>query len=102
MITVTVCVAVTCPFWLVAVSVYVVVSCGETDCDPLALTGPRPEMVTVWAFSTFHVKVELWPRLMVVGFAVNVTIRGALPCVTDTVTWQVTDAGVGAPLGCGR
>jgi hypothetical protein len=47
-------------------------------------------MSTESAFSTFHVNVDDWPCVMVVGFAVKLMMRGACPCWTVTVTLQVT------------
>jgi hypothetical protein len=87
--------AVSDPKRFVAVSVYSVVAEGVTDLVPVADTVPTVgEIVIVSAFSTFHDRVDESPARIVIGFAVNATIRGASPrSITVTVTVQVA-AGV--------
>src|SRR5580658_8999713 len=88
-LTFTVAAAVTLPAELVAVSTYVVVAAGDTICEPLRFTIPRPgEMLTVAAFCTVQASVDVWPLLMVAGFAVKVMICGTAPGVTVTATLQ--------------
>jgi len=57
--TVTVAVLVALPVALVAVSVYTVVTVGETLRVPVAVTVPMELMLTEVEFCTVHCKVEL-------------------------------------------
>jgi hypothetical protein len=62
-----------------AVSWYVVVWLGVTVVEPLACTAPTPVMLTELAFVVCHVKVVLWPWVIVAGFALMVAVGGVLP-----------------------
>src|SRR5438067_13915734 len=81
----TVVVSVTEPAELLATSVYVVVTVGEYDCDPLAAT-ELPFIVTDVAFVVAHVHVTDWPLTIVADAGVNNAVgvatgggRGAVP-----------------------
>ena len=70
--TVTIALLVSCePSLAVAVSVYVVVCCGDTCVVPLCATVPTPEIDTVLAFCVVHVSVDVPPGAMFVGDAEN-------------------------------
>ena len=72
---VTVAVAVVLPFGPFAVSVYVVVLIGFTDCLPVAATVPMPLLIeTSLAFVVVQFRVDVCPASMRVGSAVNVAI----------------------------
>ncbi len=45
---------------------------------PLRLTEPTPDKLTLVALALVQVKVVLWPLLMVVGFAVRLTVGGVV------------------------
>jgi hypothetical protein len=64
----------------------VVVDVGETTCDPLTATA-APFRVALTALVEVHVRVELPPDAMVVGFALIPAV-GA-PELTVTVAWAV-------------
>src|SRR5258708_22255550 len=66
-VTTTWAVAVSLPFPLVAVRVYVVVAVGVTTLEPIAGTLPRPLMVTDSALRTLQDNVEFCPTGMDVG-----------------------------------
>jgi uncharacterized protein (UPF0212 family) len=89
-VTVTWAVAVA-PEELVATKVYVVVDVGETVCDPLTATD-TPFSVALTAFVDVHVKVELPPEAIEVGFALSPAV-GA-PEVTVMRTWPQSVAPV--------
>ena len=61
-----------------------VVTVGETGSVPFSGTVPILEMVTVVAPVVDHARVEDWPALIDVGFAVNETICG--PVLATVVT----------------
>jgi hypothetical protein len=64
----------------------VVVWVGFTEVLPDALTVPTPGwIVTVVAFCTTQVRVEVWPGWMFAGFAVNCRICTWLGVAVDTV-----------------
>jgi hypothetical protein len=71
------------PEELLAMKVYVVVAVGETLCDPLTAT-VAPFRVAFTALVDVHVRVELAPGAIEVGFALSPAV-GA-PAVTVTVT----------------
>jgi hypothetical protein len=71
------------PDELFAMKVYVVVAVGETLCDPLTAT-VAPFRVALTALVDVHVRVELAPGAIEVGFALSPAV-GA-PAVTATVT----------------
>jgi hypothetical protein len=60
-----------------AVSVYVVELTGDTCWLPLACTAPTPWSIDMFvAAATVHRSVADWPRWMVVGSAVKLSMRG--------------------------
>jgi hypothetical protein len=65
----------------------VVDAVGETDCDPFSATFV-PFKSAVTAFVVVHVRVELPPEAIVVGFAVIPAAGGPLE-PTVTVAWAV-------------
>lgn len=75
----------------VATKVYVVVDVGETVCDPLTAT-EAPFSVALTALVDVHVRVELPPEAIEVGFAVSPAV-GA-PEVTVMRTWPQSVAPV--------
>ena len=84
----TVTLSVILPDELLAVSIYVVVTVGDTERDPLlALTSP-----TLWSITAdvapliFQLNVELPPSTIDVGLAPNEFITGWLPTVTVAVS----------------
>ena len=74
------------PAAFLAIKVYVVVAVGDTVCDPLTATA-APFRVALVAFVDDHVRVELPPAVMVVGFALMPAVGAPLPPVTVTVAW---------------
>jgi hypothetical protein len=46
-------------------------------------------MLTLVAFSTCQLNVDELPETIVAGVAVKLSMRGDVPAVTATVTWQV-------------
>jgi hypothetical protein len=64
----------------------VVVELGETVCDPLTATD-APFKVALAAFVEVHVRVELPPDAIVVGFALIPAVGPLEPTVT--VAWAV-------------
>ena len=72
------------PDELVAMNAYVVVEVGDTVCDPLTATD-APFSVALTALVDVHVRVELPPDAIDVGFAVSPAV-GAPPPVTVMVT----------------
>jgi len=68
-----------------AVSVYVVVAVGDTGAEPESGREPRPlSIVTVVAFVVVHVRVDDWPAMIAVGFAVKLAVGAGLVTVTVT------------------
>ena len=62
-----------------------VVDVGLTPTEPDKAWLPTPWSIeTVVAFVVVQVRVEVWPRLMVVGDAENVAVGAAAPTVTVT------------------
>ena len=91
--TLTVAVAVAEPPVPVAVIVYVVVAVGLTDLVPDVATAPMPlSIVTDVAFVLDQVSVDDCPEVMLVGFAVMVTVGAPLDVPTVTVALEVTVA----------
>jgi len=83
--TVTVTLAVFVPAAFVAVTVYIVVTSGDTACDPVSVTVPIPwSMLTEVAFAELQLKVAESPAVMDVGCAVMLT-AGTFPTVTVTL-----------------
>ena len=52
-----------------------VVTVGETDCEPFVATGPVPDSSTVSAPSVCQLRVELWPSEIFIGEEVKVRMR---------------------------
>jgi hypothetical protein len=77
------------PEELVATKVYVVVEVGDTAWDPLTET-EAPFSVALVAFVELHVRVELPPGAIEVGFAVMLAVGLEEPTVT--VAWDVAVA----------
>lgn len=93
-VTVAVSVTVTAPF--TAVIVYIVVTVGDTKCDPLAPTVPMPwSMDTVVAFADDHVRVDEEPSAIAVGVAFKDTVT---VCVGLTVMVTLSVASVPSVL----
>ena len=85
--TVTVTCFVTVPPAPVAVSVYVVVTEGETPTDPLAGSLPTPlSIVTLVAFVVDHVSVALCPGWMEVGLAEKEAVGAGAATMTETLS----------------
>lgn len=90
--TVTVVAEVTVPPVPVAVKVYCVVVVGLTVVEPEGDTTPIPwSMETVVAFAVVHVRVDEFPAVIVVGFAVSLAVG------TDACTVTVAEAVVLPP-----
>ena len=49
-------------------------SVGVTFIEPLGSTLPMPSMLTSVAKSVVQVRVEAWPAMMVLGFAVSMAV----------------------------
>jgi hypothetical protein len=64
----------------------VVVAVGETVCDPFNAT-VVPFKSALTAFVVAHVRVELPPDAIVVGFALIPAVGGPLEEPTVTVAW---------------
>jgi hypothetical protein len=98
--TVTVAAALTVPPGPVAVAVYVVLEVGLTDCTPpldasVKVDPSLPETVTCVAFTAVTVRVEDWPEVMAVGFALIWTVGAGFGV---TVTTAVAVAFPPAPV----
>jgi len=78
-----VCADAVVPEELFATKVYVVVAVGETLCDPFTATA-APFNVALTAFVEVHVRVELPPEEMEVGFAVMPAVGPPAVTVTST------------------
>ncbi len=65
-----------------------VVTVGETACDPDSVTEPSVVMLTVSAFVTSQLSVEDWPLLITGGTAVKEIIL-AVPLRTRMLTLAV-------------
>ena len=103
--TVTTAVAVADPAELLATSVYVVVTVGEYDFEPLRVASATPFIVTDVASVVFHVSIVDPPAVIDVGFAVSdavgcATGGGGGGCVPDTVTVALDETRSSYPLWC--
>jgi hypothetical protein len=83
---VTVTVALSVPELLIAVSVYVVVSAGNTTCEKFEDGTPISGSIVIEvAPMIFHVSVDVPPGEMLLGVAVKECITGCVPSVAKLI-----------------